>query len=131
MTAERPLVLDAGALIHLENAPNGRVYAICREALELGRPVFLPSVVYAQVWRKSPRQAPLARLRRSCVTVWFDDDVSEAVGQVLAASGTGDVVDAAVVLAAATNNAAVLTSDPADLGKLAEAIHAVVPLIVL
>ena len=131
MTAERPLVLDAGALIHLENVPNGRVHAICREALELGRPIFLPAVVYAQVWRESPRQAPIARLRKSCVTVSFDDDVSEAVGQILAVSGTGNVVDAAVVLTAATNNAAVLTSDPADIGKLAEAMHAVVPLIAL
>jgi hypothetical protein len=131
VTTERPLVLDTGALIQLEQSPTGPVYATCVEALERGRPVLLPTVVYAQAWRASPRQAPIARLRRSCTTVPFSDAVAEAVGRILGVSNTSDVVDAAVVLTAAANDAAVLTSDPADIGKIAESIGAVIPLIVL
>ena len=42
-------------------------------------------------------------------------------GILLARSGTSDVVDAAVIVAAIEHNAAVLTSDPKDLAKLASA----------
>ncbi len=131
MTVERPLVLDAGALINLEKNPTGRAYAICTETLNRGQPVLLPTVVFAQVWRNDPRQVPIARLRRSCTRLPFTDEVSEAVGRLLAASGSSDVVDAAVVIAAAIYNAAVLTSDPSDIGKLAEAMEASVPLVVV
>ncbi len=130
MTA-RGLILDAGALIHVESNPRGRVYGACRDALEAGAPALLPAVVLAQVWRASPRQAPLAMLRRMCRPVPFTDDVAEAVGRLLAASGTSDVVDAAVIVAALAHGAAVLTSDPTDLGKLADAAGVTVPLIVV
>jgi hypothetical protein len=88
-------------------------------------------VVLAQVWRGSPRQAPLATLRRMCHPVPFTEDVADAVGRLLAASGTTDVVDAAVVVAAISHGCAVVTSDPDDLRKLADAAGVAVPLIVV
>lgn len=127
----RGLIVDAGALIHVEGAPRGRVYGACRDALDAGTPALLPTVVLAQVWRAGPRQAPLAMLRRMCRSVPFDDDVAVAVGRLLALSGTADVVDAAVVLAAISQGCAVLTSDPDDLEKLAGAAGIRVPLIVI
>jgi hypothetical protein len=123
--------LDAGALIHIEGNLRGRVYAACRDVLEAGVPALLPTVVLAQVWRASPRQAPLAVLRRMCRPVPFTEDVAEAVGRLLASSGTADVVDAAVVIAAVSHGGAVLTSDPSDLKLLAEAAGVSVPLIVI
>jgi hypothetical protein len=125
----RGLVLDAGALIHVEGNPRGRVYGACRDVLEAGAPALLPTVVLAQVWRASPRQAPLAVLRRMCRMVPFTEDVAEAVGRLLARSGTADVVDAAVIITAISHGGAVLTSDPGDLKVLADAAGASVPLI--
>ena len=125
------MVLDAGALIQVEGNPRGRVYGACRDALEAGIPALLPTVVLAQVWRASPRQAPLSVLRRMCRPVPFTEDVAEAVGRLLAVSGTADVVDAAVIVAAISHGGAVLTSDPNDLRKLADAAGISVPLIVV
>ncbi|MFD4640713.1 PIN domain-containing protein [Lentzea sp. NPDC058436] len=127
----RGLVLDAGALIHVEGNPRGRVYGACRDALDSGTRALLPSVVLAQVWRGTARQAPVSMLRRMCRPVPFTEDVAEAVGRLLALAGTSDVVDAAVVIAAVSHNCAVLTSDPGDMGKLADAAGVKVPLIVV
>lgn len=127
----RGLILDAGALIHVERSPRGRVYGACSDALDAGTPALLPTVVLAQVWRASPRQAPVAMLRRMCRSVPFTEDVAEAVGRLLALAGTADVVDAAVVIAAVSHGCAVLTSDPGDLTKLADAVGVRVPLIVV
>jgi hypothetical protein len=127
----RGLILDAGALIHVEGNPRGRVYGACRDALDAGTPALLPTVVLAQVWRASPRQAPVAMLRRMCRSVPFSEDVAEAVGRLLALAGTSDVVDAAVVIAAISHGCAVLTSDPGDLGKLADAAGVRVPIVVI
>jgi hypothetical protein len=125
----RGLILDAGALIHVEANPRGRVYGACRDALDAGTPALLPAVVLAQVWRASRRQAPVSMLRRMCRAVPFTEDVAEAVGRLLALSGTADVVDAAVVVTAISHGGAVLTSDPGDLGKLADAAGVRIPLI--
>ncbi|WP_433266495.1 PIN domain-containing protein [Actinosynnema sp. CS-041913] len=127
----RGLILDAGALINVERNPRGRVYGACRDALEKGTPALLPTVVLAQVWRATPRQAPVAMLRRMCRSVPFNEDVAEAVGRLLALAGTADVVDAAVVIGAISHGCAVMTSDPGDLGKLADAAGVRLPLVVV
>lgn len=123
------LVLDAGALIHVEANPRGEVRRACERALEAGRPPLLPTVVLAQVWRASARQAPLAALRRTCVAVPFTEDRAEKAGRLLAISATSDVVDAAVLITAIEHDAAVLTSDPQDMHKLADAANARVQVI--
>jgi len=94
-------------------------------------PALLPTVVLAQAWRAGPRLAPLAVLRRMCRSIPFTEDVAEAVGHLLERSGTADVVDAAVIIAAISHGGAVLTSDPGDLKLLADAAGASVPLIVV
>lgn len=125
------LILDAGALIHLERKPRGQVFTACRDVLAAGKPALLPTVVLAQVWRASPRQAPLSALRHMCRSVPFTDEVAEAAGRLLALSGTSDVVDAAVVVAAISHGGSVLTSDPDDLRKLADAAGFSIPLVVV
>lgn len=119
---DRPqLLLDAGALISAEAHPHGKIIAQCRLALLARRPALLPAVVFAQVWRASPRQHALSRIRRMCRTLPFTEQTAGDVGRLLARSGTSDVVDAAVIVAAIEHNAAVLTSDPKDLATLASA----------
>jgi hypothetical protein len=61
----------------------------------------------------------------------FDEDMAQAVGRLLALSGTADVVDAAVVVVALGHGCAVLTSDPGDLAKLAGAAGVRVPPVVV
>jgi predicted nucleic acid-binding protein len=91
------------------------------KAFEDGYRPFLSSVVLAQVWRSRAQQHPLRMLRRLCTVLPFTEQTAEDVGFLLARSRTCDVVDAAVIVAAIEHNAAVLTSDPKDLAKLASA----------
>ena len=60
-------------------------------------------------------------VRRLCTVLPFTEQTADDVGRLLARSRTADVVDAAVIVAAIEHNAAVLTSDPKDLAKLASA----------
>ncbi len=121
MTSRPQLLLDAGALISAEQRPHGKVAAECRLALLARRPALLPAVVLAQVWRASPRQHAVSKLRQMCRAVPFTMTTADAVGRLLARSQTADVVDAAVIVAAIEHHAAVLTSDLDDLTRLADA----------
>ncbi len=121
MSPQRRLLLDAGALIDIETDPRGETFRSCVKAFEDGYRPYLPSVVLAQVWRDRTRQHPLRMVRRLCTVLPFTEQTAEDVGLLLARSGTSDVVDAAVIVAAIEHNAAVVTSDPTDLAKLASA----------
>ncbi|MGH3865651.1 MAG: PIN domain-containing protein [Pseudonocardiaceae bacterium] len=121
MSPQRRLLLDAGALIDIETDPRGETFRSCVKAFEDGYRPYLPSVVLAQVWRNRNRQHPLWMVRRLCIVLPFTEHTAEDVGRLLARNRTSDVVDAAVIVAAIEHNAAVLTSDPKDLAKLASA----------
>lgn len=111
----RPVVLDAGALIAVERRDR-RVVRL----LELAGEVHVPAPVVAQVWRNPARQVLLVRaLAAEGVVVWpMDTDQARAVGQLCAASGTADVVDAAVVLVTRQVAGIAVTSDPGDLRQV-------------
>lgn len=121
MNGRPQLLLDAGALSNAEAHPHGKVIAECQLALLARRPTLLPAVVFAQVWRASPRQHALSKIRQMCRIITFTSKTADDVGRLLARSLTADVVNAAVIVAAIEHNAAVLTSDPKDLAKLASA----------
>lgn len=129
MSRQRRLVLDAGALIDIETDPRGETFRSCVKAFEDGYRPYLPTVILAQVWRNRARQHPVRMVRRLCVLLPFTEQTAEDVGRLLARSGTSDVVDAAVIVAAIEHNAAVLTSDPKDLARLASAAEHPVPLL--
>jgi len=61
----------------------------------------------------------LARLLASVEIQPIDDDLGRRAGVLLGANGTGDVIDAAVVLVARDGDE-IYTSDPGDLRGLAE-----------
>jgi hypothetical protein len=111
------LTLDAGALIGLERGST-RVRGVLSAAGD--RRLRIPAPVLAQVWRSGSRQALLSRLLDGDMTevVALDRVAAQAVGGLLAASSTRDVVDAAVVICAWTHDDVVVTSDPEDLRVL-------------
>jgi hypothetical protein len=113
------IVYDAGALIAADRRDEV-AWALHAEALEHKvRPVVLAPVL-AQAWRGGP-QPMMSRLLKGCDVVPLSEGEARDVGSLLARSGTSDVVDAAVVLAAARGSRAVVTSDPDDLRTLADA----------
>ncbi|WP_063047626.1 PIN domain-containing protein [Nocardia pseudovaccinii] len=114
------IILDAGALIGIEKG-NARAVALVDEAVNARLPVRVPASVLAQVWRNSPRQHPIGRLlgAGSVEIIDLDRRHAQAVGALLAGSGTADVVDAHVIVCARLTRArAVITSDPDDLRAL-------------
>ena len=114
------VTFDMGALVGLERR-SARMIALLDLAQLHGRPVHVPAPVVAQVWRGGPRSASVARLLNApdVTVVAFDDARARAVGLLLAASGTSDVVDAAVVVCAHEHaDDAVVTSDPQGLRRL-------------
>lgn len=110
-------VYDAGVLIAAERH-NRAVWADHRARLELGIVPVTTAPIVAQVSR-SGRQVQLHRLLRGCDVVAFTPAQAHAVGALLGASGSADVVDAHVVLVAAASGASVLSSDKDDLSSLA------------
>lgn len=113
------LVLDAGALVALER--NERPMWLRLKAAHLDGDLPLThAAVLAQVWRGGPRQARLARALDGIDVRAFDEPLGRAAGQLLAAAGGADVVDAGVVLLAADGDE-IVTVDPDDLEQLAEA----------
>lgn len=111
---------DAGALIAADRASR-RMWLLHGRLLERGVQPNVPSVVLAQVWRGG-RQARLARLLRGCKVTPLATEDACRTGVALGASGTGDVVDAAVVVGAGERGDAIVTSDPADLERVAAAL---------
>jgi predicted nucleic acid-binding protein len=84
------------------------------------RPI-VPVVVLAQAWRGAPPHQ-ISRVLKGCDILPDDAATGRAAGVACAASGTGDVVDAIVIATAVRHQAAVATSDPRDLTRLADAI---------
>ena len=112
------LVLDTGALVALER--NDReAWAKLLVALSDNTVVQVPAGVVAQAWRDRTRQARLAQALKHCDEVPLEGVAARASGMLCAATGTSDVIDASVAVAAATlarhQPTTVLTSDIGDL----------------
>ena len=111
---------DTGALIAADRRDE-RMLGLHIGFLDAGiRPV-IPSVVLAQAWRGGP-QHNLSRMLKPCVVEAVAENAARAIGKLLAANGSSDVVDAAVVISAAKRGDLVVTSDPDDLAALAAAL---------
>lgn len=118
----RGLTYDSGALIAAER--NDRLmWALHRRVLERGvRPV-VPAGVLGRAWRGRP-QPQLSRLLQGCRIEDLDEVRSRAAGAACARAKTSDVIDAAVVVGALRRGDLVMTSDPADLSRIASALGA-------
>ena len=121
------LVLDSGALVALER--NERPMWIRLKAAQLAGDISLTHAgVLGQVWRGGPRQARLAQALAGIDVHPLDERLGRAAGELLAAAGLSDVIDAAVVLLS-TDGDDIVTSDPDDLHQLASAADRHVELI--
>ena len=94
------LILGTGALLALER--NDRPMWLRFKAAQLaGDLVVAHGGILAQAWRgKGTRQALLAKALDGIDIRPIDRALGRATGELLAASGTSDVVDAALVLMA-------------------------------
>ena len=116
----RAIVYDTGALLAAERG-NPDFLALHDEVTRARiRPV-VPVVVLAQAWRGGP-QHQISRVLKGCDVLPDDQRVGRAAGVACAASGTADVVDAIVIVTAVQNQAPVVTSDPGDLDRIADAL---------
>ena len=114
------IVFDAGGLIALERNDR-RVFSILDTALEDGDRIIVPATALAQVIRNPARQVRLWRMVQFDKTevIPLDGSQAQAVGALLARTGTSDITDAHVVICAQTAGYAIITSDPLDLKRLA------------
>jgi predicted nucleic acid-binding protein len=111
---------DAGALIAADRGDRA-MWVLHRQILLSGTRPVVPSTVLAQAWRGGP-QAQLSRFLHGCRVDAFSEADARLAGKGLARSQTSDVVDASVVVAASHRNDTVVTSDPLDLSRIAEAL---------
>lgn len=113
------LILDAGFLISVDRGERA-AQEFLTAALVHETPLTTTHPVIAQVWRDGARQARLARFLQSVVVVAFDD--GPEVGNLLARSGTSDVVDAHLVVVAVRRSEPILTGDVHDVESLAASL---------
>lgn len=113
-------MLDAGALLAVDRGDRSMI-ARLRVAQQHGLQLRTTAIVVAQVWRDpAGRQAELARLLRAVDHRLIDEELGRAAGVLIGRSGTNDPIDATVVLVAEHGDR-ILTSDIADLKRLATA----------
>lgn len=113
------LVLDSGALIALERNER-QMWVRLKNAQMDGDLPLTHAGVLGQVWRGGPRQARLSQALRGIDVRALDEALGRAAGQLLAAAGLADVIDAAVVLLAVDGDE-IVTVDREDLEQLAAA----------
>jgi hypothetical protein len=120
------ITFDAGGLIALERNDR-RVFLILATALEEGGRILVPATALAQVIRNPARQVRLWRMvqHQETEVVPLDGSHAQAVGVLLARSGTSDITDAHVVICAQRSGLAVITSDPLDLRRLDPALRVI------
>jgi hypothetical protein len=122
------LICDAGAFVALERNDRAMWRRLKAELLA-GRPPVSHGGVVAQVWRGGGRQAMLARALAGVEVAAIDEDLGRRAGVLLGRARVRDAIDAAVV-ALATDDDRIVTSDPGDIQALVAAagVHAdVVP----
>ncbi len=116
--ADDRFIYDSGALIAIGDRRDPAAAERHSRHIGSGLKILVPTVVAAQVVRKPATQAPLMLALRGCELIPFTTSHHVPVGELLAASRTADVVDAFVALLAAQQQAAVISSDPDDIGHL-------------
>lgn len=114
------LILDAGALLAVDRDDRSMI-ARLQVAQRKGMELRSNAMVVAQVWRdRKGRQVRLARLLPAVDVRAVNPSDGREAGALLADTGTADAIDATVVLLAAPGDR-ILTGDPGDLTRLAEA----------
>ncbi|MGO4882549.1 MAG: PIN domain-containing protein [Bryobacteraceae bacterium] len=121
------IAFDTGGLIALDRNDR-RVLTLVVRATERGMRITIPATALAQAIRNPARQARLSRLIRQAGTdiVDLNGPDATAAGLLLARTGTADIVDAHVAVCARRAGQAVVSSDAADLRRIAPGLPLVV-----
>ena len=90
-------ILDAGALVAVDRR-NRLIGAQLRVLQQQGTPIRVSSAVVGQVWRDGRKQANLARVLAGVGIEALGKDDGKRIGELLALSGSADIVDAHVAL---------------------------------
>ena len=114
------ITYDTGALVAAERNDRN-MWALHRRALERGTRPTVPAGVLGQAWRGGP-QAELSRLLKGCRIEALDTIRARSAGAACADAGTADLIDASVVVGALARGDLVVTSDGADVRRLADAL---------
>ncbi|MFT4034329.1 MAG: hypothetical protein QM679_01995 [Patulibacter sp.] len=109
-------VLDAGALIAIDRRDR-RMFGFVAAQMVAGSTFSTHGGVVAQAWRGGGRQVMLRRALGAIEVVALSRGLGQQAGALLAASGTSDVVDAALVCMA-RDGETIITSDPHDVAYL-------------
>ena len=120
------ITFDAGGLIALERNDR-RVVSLLATAVEDGDRIIVPATALAQVIRNPAKQVRLWRMIQFDKTevVPLNGSQAQAVGALLAQTGTSDIADAHVVICAQTTGYAVITSDALDLKRLDSSLRVI------
>lgn len=113
------ILLDAGALIALDRNDRAmwqRLAIARRDGISL----VTHGGVIGQVWRKPARHARLAPVLRAIDIRPLDSELGRLAGELLARSGSSNVIDAALVALSRTDDR-IFTSDADDILRLAAA----------
>lgn len=113
------MILDAGALVAVDRDDRATI-ARLRAAQQHGLELRTNAMVVAQVWRDRHGRQILARLLRATDVRAISPRDGREAGVLQGEAGTSDPVDATVVLLAGPGDR-ILTSDPADIARLAAA----------
>jgi hypothetical protein len=113
------MILDAGGILALARQ-EGLARAALDRALREGYVVVIPTPVLAQVHRGGRDRAHLDRILKAVdAFLPTSERVARRAGELLAKTGTSDVVDAIMAAeAVASVPALILTSDPGDIERL-------------
>lgn len=114
------MTLDTGALIAADRNEK-LVWFSLRRAWNRGIVPVVPAAALAQAWR-GKRNARLAQALERCDVEPLDETLARLSGELCAAAGTDDVVDASVIVGAARRSDAIITSDAKDLRRLGRVI---------
>jgi hypothetical protein len=113
------ITYDTGALVAAER--NDRLmWSLHRAALSRGLPPVVPAGVLAEGWRGGP-QATLSRFLKGCHVEALSQAQARVVGALAARAHHDDIVDVSVVEGAVRRRHAVVTSNPTDIYKVADA----------
>ena len=118
------VTLDSGPLVLIDRGDD-TMLAWLEVARQRGARLRTPAVAVAEVWRGGPRAARLARALAGVDVIDVDQRLARNAGILLGKASTKQrrllAIDALVVACAALGQDLVLTTDPDDLGPLADA----------
>ena len=122
------IILDTGALIAIDRGRRDLLSRL-QAASAGGDRIRVPAGVIGQVWRDPGRQVLLTRALKQCDEIALDGGAARLAGQLCGRSGTADVIDASVAVAAAESTShggdvVLLTSDRDDMRALISVLQA-------